>query len=378
MQTIKKTIKKTLSFSYLLFIFFLSSCTSFPTYLVPETPFQNITVEDTNKNVIWITLDGIRWQDFFYGTDEASGENGEPLKRFKVGSDRKSLAFKDVHRRLESSGVAFGDADGGAPMRISNPTAVSLPAYQSMFTGVTHNCFSNSCSWVPIETVQERVLRLLKLRKEQVVTLASWSKIAQAVERREGGTNVNAGALPWIESFSPSKDLELEALNQTLIKKGSGGDVRLDEDTMALSTWYLKKYRPRLLTISLNDADEFAHSNKREAYRNTLRRYDQFIESILQILESWGEEGKSTLILVTTDHGRGYNGRWTDHGSSTPGSDQIWMAALGPSLRKGIASSNVYQHNDLVPTVHAILGIQAESCAQCGRVISELVDVVLR
>jgi hypothetical protein len=342
----------------------LWGCNSAPTYIIPSDAYKTLSVQDTHKNVILLTLDGVRWQEFFHGTDSELD-----------GGASEKIIFKNLMKRLSSSGLAIGDRENNSEMTTSNPSLISLPAYQSMMSGLTQNCFSNSCSRVPVETMPERLLERLKLKKEEVATFASWPAISLAVEHQTGRTTINTGIAPFQD---PLTDQELLSINNAQLSYGSEGDTRFDKDTIQLALWYLKKHQPRFFYISLNDSDELAHDDEYSKYIEALHQYDEFIENLLKTLESLGEYGKSTTLIITTDHGRGNHGDWTSHKDSIPESKYIWLAAIGPSIDKKITTQKVYQHIDLVPTIQLIMGIESQLCEQCGKPIRELTDSILK
>lgn len=311
-------------------------------------------------NVILITLDGVRWQEVFHGTDPELSQ----------GVTEK-IIFKNMMSKLSLSGLALGDRDSGSEMTVSNPSLISLPAYQSILTGLTQNCFSNSCSRVPVKTLSESLIDHLKLEKEKVATFASWSKISLAAEHQPGYTTVNTGISKLQDKW---EDSELESLNNAQFNDESSGETRIDKDTMQLALWYLKKHQPRFLYISLNDSDDFAHADKYPEYIGQLHQYDDFIETLYKTLEGMGEYGKATTLLITTDHGRGNHNKWTDHGNSNPESKYIWLAAISPSFKTKLSTQKVYQHNDLTPTILSIMGVETLSCEECGKPIAELVS----
>lgn len=336
----------------------LQSCSSNPVYNVPKDAYTPGRVQDTGKNVILITVDGVRWQEFFHGTDP----------ELNLGRSRK-VGFPRLTERLSRSGLVLGDRTAGSDMTVSNLTLNSLPAYQSLLTGLTQNCFSNNCARIQVPSVQERLLEGLKLQKDQVATFASWDKIGIAAEHELGKTTVSAGIA---RLQSPKQDSELSAINEMQFHDESSGEVRTDEDTMEMAHWYLKNHEPRFLYVSLNDSDHYAHDGKYTSYMNQLEKYDEFLELVFKTLESKGEYGKSTLVLVTTDHGRGNGKSWTDHGSGKPEAKFIWLAAVGAGMTGKLTSSETYEHKDIVPTILHYMGVEAKSCPECGRPIAEL------
>src|SRR5260221_3098252 len=233
-------------------------------------------------NVILITWDGVRREDF---------ADAKRLPRF--------------WSKRAAGGLIIGGPAGPA-MEVADPALISLPAYQSIFVGALTGCDSNDCGRVRPETFPERLIGELSLPRASVAVFASWKKIADAVEHASGTIAIDAG--PDGAGALPAWD-----------------DARRDADTFALALRYLATQRPRFLYLSLDDSDEWAHRGDLERYRATLLQYDEWLDALLDRIDSLGDYGKRTTVIVTTDHGRGNGARWTRHGKSDPEAQSIWL-----------------------------------------------------
>jgi phosphopentomutase len=141
---------------------------------------------------------------------------------------------------------------------------------------------------------------------------------------------------------------------------------------MAHALNYLKKNKPRFLFISLNDSDEWAHRNEYDRYLQTLRQHDAWVRELVTTLDGMGEYGKGATLLVTTDHGRGDGGAWTDHGSNVNGAEYIWLYGRNQNTRKlGKSGNSGYSHADIRPTIEALLGLAPIQCRTCGHPMRE-------
>jgi arylsulfatase A-like enzyme len=201
----------------------------------------------------------------------------------------------------------------------------------------------------------ERIRRELSLAKDQVASFISWSQVELAVEHIEGQTYINTGR--------PDSSTQVH--------------IRLDKDTMAEAMKYLEQNKPRLLYISLNDADDWGHKYQYPKYLETLRSYDQWIYDIVKKLETLGEYGRNTTLIVTTDHGRGTGILWGGHGWVIPDSKYVWLYARSPqTINRGrMLKNRIYTHADIRPTIEEALGLEPQLCPTCGFSIRALFKV---
>lgn len=324
-------------------------------FSIASLPATNATVASPKKdaNVILLTLDGVRWQEVFQGVDPGQSTD----------SDEKVFSF--LTGTLARQGVLIGDKARGETVRVSNKHHNSLPGYQSILAGAAQPCSSNLCGRIQVETFPERILHDLGLQPEQVATFSSWEKIAHAVEHVEGATFVNAGNRPVLIGGKPLNE-EATRLNELSSQDSPPWrDARRDKYTFAHAVNYLKTKKPRFLYISLNDSDEWGHRSKYDQYLSTLRQHDAWIQELVAALDSLGEYGKNTTLIITTDHGRGGGNEWNEHGSGYAGSDSVWIYGRSPytertqpGLTRAPAASVVYSHLDIRPTIEASFGLE--------------------
>lgn len=305
----------------------------------------------TVANVILVTLDGVRWQELYGRPDPALG-----------GADREV-----VFTRLWSSLAAEGAVLDG---EIANPFHVSLPAYQSIFTGQTQPCNGNACGRVIVTTFPERLAGERGLSPLKVASFASWSRLADAVESRPGATVVSAGAERG-RAYGDAELARIEAEQEPFI----GEAARPDRVTKALALHHLARYRPAFLFVGLNDADEDGHAGRYDRYLATLRSDDAWIADLAAALDHMGEYGRRTALLVTTDHGRGAGARWTDHGVTAVGDEdrRIWMYLRLPRNGRFALTlpARPVTHLDVRPTVEVLLGLAPERRAGSGASLVE-------
>jgi hypothetical protein len=271
--------------------------------------------EAREGNVVLLTLDGVRWQDFF-----------------REGAD---AVFPTFWAKYSGAATIFGDPKTGERFEATNPPLLSLPAYQEMMTGHEVPCGSNQCGRVDAETLIDGLVTAGL--GEQLGVVASWSKIAYATSSQEypfvdAGFHPGDATTPWYFA-------------------------RFDKSTWARAMSAVEK-RPRFLWISLNDADEWAHRGSKDNYQNTLRRYDRWFDELVTRVRALEGYGEHTTIIVTTDHGRGEGDDWTSHDSSHPASQRAFAFALGPGTGQPRERRDA-GHRALRPTIEALLGLRS-------------------
>ena len=125
--------------------------------------------------------------------------------------------------------------------------------------------------------------------------------------------------------------------------------------------------------LGLGDADEYAHAGDLPGYLASVRASDQTLAELFDLLDRSGAWGARTVVLVTSDHGRGSD--WRDHGVD-PQSSRVWLAALGrPVTARGAVASRRERHlADVAPTVRSLLALPADAAPSAGTPLVELFD----
>src|SRR5262245_49738743 len=104
-----------------------SSSTSLNTTTTVQAPLR--------APVVIVTIDGVRWQEIFHGTDP---EYAEPPR-----VDPPQSIVPNLYR-LGTERGAFIGASGHGLIEASGPEYISLPGYSEIFSGRSnHGCASN-------------------------------------------------------------------------------------------------------------------------------------------------------------------------------------------------------------------------------------------
>ena len=95
------------------------------------------------RNVILITIDGLRWQEFFGGADreyfkrDRNGSGGEPERLFWRDSpgDRRASLMPFMWTTIAKQGQILGDPAVNSSSHVTNGLWFSYPGYSEMFVG---------------------------------------------------------------------------------------------------------------------------------------------------------------------------------------------------------------------------------------------------
>ena len=300
-----------------------------------------------HRNVVLVTLDGVRTQEIFGGLDV-------DLLRSRLGKG-KQLADDPLYRRygadtpqarreklmpffwgtlMREHGSIAGNAALGSRVQVGNTMRFSYPGYAELLTGRARDeaIDSNDHIQNPFPTVLEFVRERLKLPQGQVAAFGSWDRFEVIPEHRPGSIFVNAGFMPY-----RSPDPGVRRLDAMQDKALAWTEERFDAFTEAFALDYLQRERPRLLYVGLGDTDEWSHAGNYELVLRALHDTDAFLRELWTWLQSHPQYRGNTTLIVTTDHGRGRGMKdWTDHGADVEGAQDIWIAIAGPdAVRRG-------------------------------------------
>ncbi len=290
------------------------------------------------KNVILITLDGIRWEDLFTGADEDLYQNKDYVKDLE-GAKKYWDDDPDVRRKklmpfmwntIAEQGQIYGNVEKGSTMELKNPFWFSYPGYSEILVGYVDSTRNNNASENnPNVTVLEFIHNQPGF-KNKVAAFCSWDVFDYIINEERAGFIVNSGQ----EKFQGLKGNEQnELMNEMMFQiPVPWGSVRFDAFTYHFAMNYLKAKRPRLFYISFDETDEYAHYGQYDQYLYSMNRLDGYIQSIWEWVQSTYTLKDRTTLIISTDHGRGDKvlDEWQSHGSAIAGAKKVWLAVIGP------------------------------------------------
>lgn len=288
-------------------------------------------------SVVIVTIDGVRWQEIFTGSD--LGRTSEPPL------DARSLT-PNLHRLGERTGAFIG-APGKGVIAASGPNYVSLPGYIEILGGRPARCQDNQCSRTPLPSLLDEA----RAAGAKVAAFSSWERIDLAASSAPGAFELSCGRHSD-ESINPWP---------------GDGDYRPDRFTSELALAYYAKERPDVFYLGLGDPDEHAHRGDYQGYVGALRRADETVGRLLELVD------RKTTVIITADHGRAAT---FDHHGGMPEAARVWMVAAGPRFiaRGAVSSPHPRRLADIAPTLRVVMGLPADTSETSGAPIEELFD----
>lgn len=326
------------------------------------------------KNLIIVTLDGLRWQEIFRGADSAlinskyTEDKDQVRKKYWTPSvtERRQMLSPFLWKTLAIQGQIYGNRDLGNKEELSNPYRFSYPGYNEIFTGFPDVRMNTNDA---VANPNMNVLEFLNKQKgleDKVVAFSSWERFPQIL-------NTSRSALPVYSGYADVKNadsnLRLKYLNelQHQVPHYLGDSTRLDFITYEFSKEYLKQHHPRVLYMAFDETDDMAHAGNYKFYLDRAKQEDGYIQNLWEIIQNDPFYKDSTTLLITCDHGRGDVplDEWRDHGSTIKGAENTWFAILGPDTPPSgeIKTPTTIYHKQLAQTLALLLGFDFKASA---------------
>lgn len=320
------------------------------------------------ENVVLVTLDGVRVQELFGGMDAAvadgpkAGIEDAEVTRARYWREtpeaRREALLPHFWRELAPLGMVLGNPAKGSRVTVRNSQWFSYPGYSEILTGRPQpEVQSNDLVRYDHETVLQYVKRKLNLKSTEVAQIGSWDGFEMAASSVDGAFFMSGARELVPERLSTPAMDRIGRLRERVLEvwEESSNDVL----TFELALEYLKTHRPRLLWIGLGQTDDWAHAARYDRVLDDLHLTDELLAELWRTLQSLDGYRDRTTLLVTTDHGRGNTPQsWTDHDFGIEGSQNIWIAVLGPDTpdRGEVASRGVTQ-SDVAATILKLMGL---------------------
>jgi len=347
-------------------------------WTTPASAQSNPDTHDEPANLVLVTMDGVRWQEVFGGIDtDVVGDaryTSDPERLIETyghedRTERSRRLFPFLWSVVHVQGALIGDRENESFMEVKNPWWFSYPGYNEILTGRPDPSIdSNEKVWNPNTTF----LEILNRQDEfdgRVRVYGSWDVFPFIVNSQRSGIPVNAGYA--IES--PATTARTAWLNEASREAPKlWPTVRTDFLTIGYAMEALKTHRPRVIYIALGETDDFAHDGNYDRYIDAAHRNDLMLKRLWGWLQSDDHYRDRTTLIVTTDHGRGNSpDTWPIHSrpehsmgndeenamNGNMGSDQIWLAAIGPGIRSAGVLVGQWKQSQIAATSLAVLQV---------------------
>ena len=263
-----------------------------------------------DRYVILVVADGLRWQEVFKGADslllfhsDAVAGNRDALRRRYWQSSvaaRRAALMPFLWGTMARRGQLYGNREAGSAVRVTNPMKFSYPGYNEMLVGIADPRIDrNDYGPNPNVTVFEWLSRHDGFRG-RIAAAGTWDTFRDIFNVSRSGLRVDV----------PGSDAGTHA-----------AALRLLAGT------------PRALFVGYGETDDFAHKGRYDLTLDAAHAIDRYVSEIWRRAQDMPIlRGRTTLIFVA-DHGRGRAARdWTDHGNDVPGSEETWVAIMGPGI----------------------------------------------
>jgi len=340
------------------------------------------------ENVILVTFDGYRWQEFFGGPQKKILR----VKKYVHDADKLKTRFEDLDpfksraklmpfmwNVVAKNGQIYGNKKTGNKVTLTNGYKFSFPGYNEIFTGWgDHRINSNDYPDDP----NYNIFDLLASKKEfenKIFAVATWDAFPRIINDKRNHVpvyvNMKADASGGIHVKNVNKPIDFDNW-QTHIP-AHNPYAKTDTFTYQFAKEYIARYHPRFSFIGFDETDDYAHEGNYDAYLNTANTLDSYMQDLWNFVQSDPQYKDKTTIIITCDHGRGDVPilEWRHHGH-VYGAEYIWVAVMGPGVSpKGEMSTKMLLHqNQLASTIAALLGYEYKPDHFAGKPIEGILS----
>jgi tetratricopeptide (TPR) repeat protein len=292
------------------------------------------------RNVVLIISDGLRWQEIFTGAEEAllndaaggSWVSDEDLRKryWRAGeSERRAALFPFLWGTVAKHGQIFGNQAVGSVAQVTNGLAFSYPGYNEMATGFPNPAIdSNEFGPNPTPTVFEWLNKFDEF-KGRVAIYGTWNAFDDIFNKKRSGLVMQTGWTAPGKTHETARDALLRRIYETLTEVNEEGppDALLQIPLLD----FVAAAKPRVLFVGYGETDDWAHQGRYDLVLDSAHRFDFFVKQLWDTMQAMPEYRDRTTFIITTDHGRGSGlTEWKEHGVEEKGSENIWIAVIGP------------------------------------------------
>ena len=333
------------------------------------SPAADPPTRATVENVIVVTWDGFRPEDFFGGAQDAllakkaggvaDGVLPDLTARFGTGSpeERRGKLLPFVWGTIAHDGQVFGDRSRRAPATLTNGRKFSYPGYNEMFCGFGDDRIDSNGK---VSNPNPSVFEFLDARSEfhgRVAAFCTWDVFPSILRSSVNGLKVHTAFDPIVDPPLTDRQRFLNQMVEQLPRVWP--DNGFDAVTLGTAREHLIRHHPRVLYIGLGETDEWAHARRYDLYLQAAHNGDRDLAELWRTVQAIPEYAGKTALVLTTDHGRGATPEdWTNHNARTDGAEFLWIAVLAPGTIEplGVRADVATTQGQVAATIARLLG----------------------
>lgn len=306
----------------------------------PPTPGSPQALK--TRHVILIMSDGLRWQEVFRGAEEGllTKEGGlidkpEPVKKEfwrDTPEARREALMPFLWSTVAKGGQIYGNLDRRSDAHVTNGRFFSYPGYNETFCGFADDRIDSNNKVLNQNVTVFEWLHGKPAFKGKVAAFGAWDVFPFIFNAQRAGFPVDGGDAPITQGVITPEIRLLNRLKAETPMRWNG--AHFDSLVFHTAMEWFGANKPSVMFLGLGETDEWGHEGKYADYLRAAHRADAYIKELWETVQSIPEYKDSTTLIITCDHGRGDNSAgirdWNSHGVKHPGSDQIWIAFLGP------------------------------------------------
>lgn len=347
-------------------------------FLLVLSHFKCAAQEPQTKNIIVVTLDGLRWQEVFQGADPSILGNPE-----YVASPEDIVLFQQEHKEnrrkalmpflwnvISTQGQLYGNRELGNRVNCRNHHLLSYPGYSEMLVGFPYSAVSSNDR---VENPHATVLEVIEKHpgfEDEVAAFTTWDAFPFIFRESKSGIYVNAG-----NDLAEGDISERERRLNNVHRKTS---LRPDSLTFHYAMEYLNRERPRVTFLGFDETDQHAHAGRYVEYLKAAGNADKMLKELWDWVQSQPDYRNQTTLFITTDHGRGKGkNNWRNHRLLAAGSRHIWFAVIGPdtpAFGEMKTKTKMYQ-SQVAKTLAAFLGLPYRNERPVGEVVQTMIAI---
>ncbi len=283
--------------------------------------------------VLFITQDGLRWQEVFSGADETLLDEKDKTAREAflrpTAEERRRALMPFLWETIASQGQIYGNPAKGSVARVTNGKKFSYPGYNEMLAGAPDPRIDSNDK-VPNPNVN--VLEWLSRQPgfdHRITAFGTWELLPFILNRERSGLDIVAAGDFIREEPLTERERAFNDLKRDTPEPWEGNPF--DAFFFHAAMEHIKRHPTRVLYLMLGETDEWAHEGKYGQYLRAIRRTDGFVRRAWETARQIAP-GRVSLVF-TTDHGRGNGPEWRSHGEKIEGAEKIWIALLGDGIQ---------------------------------------------